>query len=125
MVYVHIRYTASGRDVKLLNDELVKYQEHDLVTEYRANEGQSVIKLSWKDWKTVRGIMIYNSYEYFDTFNQIDKIEFTVMNSRGTSETATITNLQYDWDWFAEFDWDFVKDGKVKVPEHNLVAIDF
>ena len=115
--------TASGSDVKLLNDELVKYQEHDLVTEYRANEGQSVIKLSWKDWKTVRGIMIYNSYEYFDTFNQIDKIEFTVMNSRGTSETATITNLQYDWDWFAEFDWDFVRPGGAAIAEFNEIPV--
>ena len=91
--------TADDSDVKYLNDELIKYQDFDVVTEYHAKEGVSTITLTWDSWKTVRALMIFNSYSYDNTFVQIQKIEFEVKNSKGKTTNALIKNLEFDWDW--------------------------
>ncbi len=113
--------TASGSDVALLNDELVKYQDLDVVNEYVANEGRSVIKLSWNEWKTVRGIMIHNSYDYEKTFVSIAKIEFEVKNSKGRTATATISDLGFDWDWNAS--GLYMKPGGAAIAEFNEMPV--
>jgi beta-xylosidase len=63
--------TASDSDVKLLNDSLIKYQEFDIVEEYEANQGKTEINISWDTFKTVRALMVFNSYDYEKTFVQI------------------------------------------------------
>ena len=115
--------TREDSDVSLLNDELVKYQEFDLVTEYFANEGKSVITLSWDDWKTVRAIMIFNSYEFNNTFVNVEKVEFEVKNAKGKATTATVSNIAYDWDWHGELDWEFVRPGGAAIAEFNEMPV--
>ena len=64
--------TKAGSKTEYLTDGLVKYKEFDLVTEYTANGGQSVITLTWDTFKTVRGLMIYNSYDYLKSFVSVN-----------------------------------------------------
>ena len=113
--------TKDGYDVSLLNDELVKYQDFDVVTEYHANEGTSTIKLTWDDWKTVRALMIFNSYDYDKTFVSIKKVEFEVMKSNGKATTAVINNLQFDWDWCTS--GKYMRPGGSAIAEFNEMPV--
>ena len=96
--------TAEGSDVALLTDGKIKYQEFDFAEEYYANQGESVITLSWKDYKTVRALMLYNSYDYDYTFVKIKKIEMTYKKANGASAVVTINDLPFDWEWNAELE---------------------
>lgn len=114
--------TAEGSDVKYLNDEFVKYQDTDVVTEYTANEGRTVITLSWNEWKTVRGIMIFNSYDYNKTFVSVNNIEFEVKDANGNSASARIKNLGFDWDW-SLYSGSYMKPGNSALAEFNEMPV--
>ncbi len=94
--------TAQGSDKALLTDGIIKYQEFDIAEEYEADPGKSVIELKWDNYKTVRGLMIYNSYDYFYSFVSVDKIEMEYLTKSGSTATAVIEDLDYDWDWFLD-----------------------
>jgi len=115
--------TAEDSDVAFLTDEIIKYQEYDLAEEYTANEGKSTIKLEWEKAKTARAIMIFNSYDYLNTFVEIEKVEFEYMKKDGTFATATIEDLPYDWDWHFESDYEFVRPGGAAIAEFNEMPV--
>ena len=109
--------TAEGSSVSLLTDGLIKYQEFDLAEEYEAKKGQSVITLDWGTYKTVRAIMVYNSYDYDYTFVSISKVQIDFMKADGSAGSVTINNLPYDWDWHYEPDAEFVRPGGAAIAE--------
>lgn len=113
----------SLNDESLLTDGMVKYQEKDLVSEYEADEGTSTITLTWDDWKTARAIMIYNSYDYYNAFESVKKIEIEYMKANGSSATATVKDVKYDNDWFADDDWEFMTPGGSAVVEFNELPV--
>ena len=115
--------TADGSNVSLLNDEIVKYQEFDMATEYVANTGKTTIKLSWKDYKTVRAIMVFNSYDYFQTFVQVDKIEMEYKKANGFKGKVEIKNIPFDWAWCQEPDYEQMRPGGSSVVEFNEMAV--
>lgn len=115
--------TAENSDAALLTDGRVKYQEFDLVEEYEAKTGRSQIVLSWDDYKTVRGIMIYNSYDYEKTFVQINSVEFEFLTVEGKSQTVEIKNLPFDWDWHFEADNEFMRPGGAAIAEFDELPV--
>ena len=115
--------TDADSDVKLLTDEMIKYQEFDLAEEYTAKGGTSTIKLEWDDFKTVRGLMIYNSYDYAETFVDVSKVEFEYKRADGSTATAVIENLPFDWDWNAELDFEFMRPGGAAIAEFNEMPV--
>lgn len=115
--------TAEFSDAGLLNDEIIKYQEYDIATEYFANKGVSTIKLSWDAFKTVRGIMIYNSYDYFNTFVNVEKVEFEYLKANGFYGKAVINNLPFDWNWHFEPDYEFMRPGGAAIAEFNEMPV--
>lgn len=115
--------TADGSDVALLNDELVKYQSGDIVTEYHANSGKSTITISWDDWKTVRAIMVFNSYDYNNTFVDISKVEFEVKTSNNKSAKAVIKNLPFDWEWNMRSGTNKMNPGGAAIAEFNEIPV--
>lgn len=115
--------TAPSSSAKLLTDEIIKYQEFDCANEYTAKTGVSKITLSWKNFKTVRGIMIYNSYNYLDTFVNVEKVEFTYLRSNGKTGRAVIKNLPFDWDWHFEADYEFMRPGGAAVAEFGDMPV--
>lgn len=109
--------TAGFSNANFLNDEIVKYQEFDCATEYTANAGTSTIKLSWNNFKTVRAIMIYNSYDYLETFVDVGRIEFEYKKSNGKTGKAVIKELGFDWDWHCDYDYEFMRPGGAAIAE--------
>ena len=109
--------TSSDSDVALLTDEIIKYQDLDLAEEYTADAGVSTIKLEWDNFRTVRGLMVYNSYDYENTFVAIDKVEFEYLKADGSTGKAVIENLEYDWNWNFEDDNLFMRPGGAAIAE--------
>ncbi len=114
--------TAEDSDVSLLNDEVVKYQEFDMAEEYQANAGVSEIKLSWKGYKTVRAIMIFNSYDYYNTFVQIDKIEMQYKKASGKGKIV-IEDVPFDWAWCQEPDYEQMRPGGSSIVEFDEIPV--
>lgn len=115
--------TAEDSDVALLNDEIIKYQEFDLAEEYTAKAGVSTIKLSWDTAKTVRAVMVYNSYDYLNTFVDIDKIEFEYLKADGAYGTVEIKDVPFDWNWHYESDYEFMRPGGAAIAEFNELPV--
>lgn len=115
--------SLSDGDEALLTDGMIKYQEKDLVTEYEADEGTSTITLTWDDFKTARAIMIYNSYDYFNAFESVKSVEIEYMKANGSTDTVTVKNVQYDNEWFADDEWEFMTPGGSAVLEFNEMPV--
>lgn len=109
--------TADGSDVKYLNDGIVKYKYDDCATEYEAKTGKTTIKLSWNDYKTARAIMIYNSYDYYKTFVDIEKVQIEYKKADGSAATVDINSLGFDWDWCGDLDYEDMKPGGAAIAE--------
>ena len=59
-----------------LNDGLRASNEDDCVQDFEVKGSSTTITLTWDDYVTARAIMIYQSYDYFKIFKNIEKIEF-------------------------------------------------
>lgn len=115
--------TADDSDVALLNDGLIKFQEFDLAEEYVANDGKTEINIAFDDYKTVRALMVYNSYDYESTFVNITKVEMEVLTQSGEPLTVVINNLPFDWDWNFEDDYLFMRPGGAAIAEFEELPI--
>lgn len=110
--------TAADSYPAFLTDGLIKYQQNDLATEYESNKGVSSIRFEWDDYRTIRGLMVYNSWDYYKTFAQIDSIKITYKAADGTAKTLSIQDVAYDWDWFLDTSTsDFVYPGGAAIVE--------
>ena len=93
--------SADGADASVLNDGLITYTlYHDLVSEYNTKKGKTEITLTFDDYRTVRGLMIFNSKNLDTAFEGIKRIEldFTKTDSDGKTVTGTafIKDLVFD-----------------------------
>ncbi len=109
--------TLETSNVALLTDGLIKLKDGDCATEYKANTGVSTIKLTWDDFKDVRAIMIYNSYEYKNAFDGIARIDIEFLQSNGQTGTKTINNLPFDWNWYCNNDYQLMLPGGSAIAE--------
>ena len=67
--------------------------------------------------------MIYNSWEYELTFAQVAKVEMEYLKADGSSAWITMNNLKYDWDWFFDSEYEFVRPGGAAVAEFDELAV--
>ena len=91
--------TAEGSDVKYLNDGRIATHYGDTFTEvYRADEGESVIELSFEEPVLAKAVMVYNSSEYDDSFTEISSIELKYLSGNGTKK-AMMEHIPFDFEW--------------------------
>ncbi|MBO6263322.1 MAG: family 43 glycosylhydrolase [Clostridia bacterium] len=109
--------TSPDSDVKLLTDNLIKYQEFDLAEEYEATAGTSTIKLSWNEAKTARAILVYNSYLYENTFVNLSQVEIEYLKADGSTDKVTAQSVPFDWNWHFENDFEFIRPGGAAIME--------
>lgn len=116
--------TASTSDVKYLNDGLIPFLSIDNTPEYRANIGTSTITLTWDDFVTARAIMIYNSVFYEDSFLSVARIDITYKaDKNGGVKIARLGDLEFDWDWNVEANFDAMKPGGAVIAEFNELPV--
>lgn len=101
---------ASGSDKKWLNDGLYsinKNTNQDFIAEYvqeAAFDGEAKITVDLGSYKTVRGLMVFNSNDYFKAFQNVKKVEMQCKLANGQEFTAKIDNLKFDWKAYARYD---------------------
>ncbi len=101
---------ADGSDKKWLNDGLYsinKNTNQDFVAEYVQEAsfgGEAKITVDLGAYKTVRGLMVFNSNDYFTAFQGVKKIEMECKLANGQEFTAKIDNLKFDWKAYARYD---------------------
>ncbi len=95
---IEAKGTDKNSDAKYLNDQLIKMHEEDNVKEYEAKGGSAEITLTFDDYVTARAIMIYNSMDYFKTFDNIESIEFYFKDASGKTGIAYIEDLAFNFD---------------------------
>ena len=101
---------ADGSDKKWLNDGLYsinKNTNQEFIAEYvqeASFEKEAKITVDLGAYKTVRGLMVFNSNDYFTAFQGIKKIELECKLANGQEFTAKIDNLKFDWNAYARYD---------------------
>ena len=67
--------------------------------------------------------MVYNSYDYDQSFYQVRRAEIEYKTAGGSTETLTVDNLKFDWDWNCEQDNLFLKPGGAVVAEFDEMPV--
>ncbi len=109
--------TSFGDNKGLITDGLVKLKEDDLAEEYNLKSGKSVIRLKWDDYRTIRGLLIYNSYDYSRAFEKVEKIEFEC-----DSYISTIENIKFDSKWNIEDEGEFIRPASTAESEFDEIS---
>ena len=120
---ITVKNAYPDSDEALLTDGLIKYQEFDLAEEFELEEGDSEITLSFDKYKMISSIMVYNSYDYDQTFVNIKSVEMQVMTADGGSEIVTVKNVPFDWNWHFEADYQFIRPGGAAILEFKEMPI--
>lgn len=94
----------SGKET--LTDGLISAtSELAFVKEFTVNAGTTTITLDFGAYRTVRGLMVYNSREYDKAFKSIRRIEFDFTGEKDgqtITGTAYIDNLKFNEKYFYE-----------------------
>lgn len=119
-----ITTNEKNADPAALNDGIIRFFSWDnFIKEFECGKKKTTITLSFDDYRTIRAIMIYNSYDYQKHFENIDKIEFDAIKTIDGKEkkiTALIENLKFDVDRYInaeEEGAEFMRPGGAAIAE--------
>ncbi len=87
-------------DAKTLTDGLITLRENDGSAEFEFTD-RTVLSLEFDDYVTARAILIYNSYDYLHSFDNIEKIEVTYRKAivgKYYYGTAYIEDIGFNFD---------------------------
>lgn len=112
-----VKATNATNDVRLLTDGLVAVHNYDEKLEFRTT-GKTKITLSFPSARTVRAIMVYNSYEYDLAFASIEKIQ--IKNAGG--KKYTVKDLAFPID-YVNSDASIMRPGGAAVVTFDEMAV--
>lgn len=93
-----------GSSVNYLNDGIVKFHDDGFVYDYEMNLGATEITLTFEDYREVRGLFIFNAYNYDQTVSRISSVEFTFKDEEANVEgTAYTGTLDFYWDKYYNY----------------------
>ena len=109
------KITASaGENVAMLTDNVIATQTYETwIKEYQFSSDSTRIKFDFDDYRSIAGIMIFNSLYYDTSFEIIQEIELECMTESGRKYRAYIKDLM--------FNPEFLVDNKV-VPASAAIA---
>lgn len=124
---ISVKNMAKDSDAKFLNDGMIGIHSYGFFGETLFKEGKSTITLSFDDYKTVRALLIYNSWNYETTFVQVEKVEFEFksVNEAGkeVKGTAVINDLKFDWDNYKMPSDTAMRPGGAALAEFDELAV--
>lgn len=116
---------AVGDSAKYLNDGRVVTMSRDADLEFKANGGTK-ITLTFDEAVNIRGILIYQSYNYVNAFKNISQIRFTLAESpawyNGSASACIITDLPYNVEDYATGSSD-LQAGSAAVATFNEIKV--
>lgn len=97
---ITVKGAGKNSDTGLLNDRVIRFFSWDeYIQEFECGEGKTTITLTFDDYRTLRALMVYNSFDYAKHFRSIEQIEFDAIKTIDGKEqkiTAVIQDLQFD-----------------------------
>ena len=115
--------TAAGSNTSYLNDGVMSYLSYDIIPEYEADEGVTTITLTWDGFVSARAIMVYNSIHYDSSFLDVARIRMTYLENDDETRVAEINDLDYDWDFLVDTNFDQMNPGGAVVAEFNDLPV--
>lgn len=88
---------------------------------------KTTITMTYQEPVTIRGILLYNSYTYENTFKSVSKITFKLAESpewhNGNAEECVITDLQYNVDAFKSDEKQTLQPGSAAVATFDEIKV--
>ena len=123
---VSVSKDANGTKASLTDGLISATSELDFVKEFTAT-GNTVITLDFGEYRTVRGLMIYNSREYEKAFNSVRRIEFDFTGTKDGQKvtgTAYIDNLAFNQNYFYElYGSTYIRPGTAAIAEFEEMHV--
>ena len=117
---------VSGTE-KYINDEMVVFREYYSDKEFASN-GKTTVTLSFPQAVEISAILIYNSYDYYYAFDEIESILFHLTEKpawfTGNNYTATagIFDLPFNRDYF-DAEGMYMNQGGASVASFNDIKV--
>ena len=125
-----ITTNEKSADVNLLNDGVVRFFSWDeFIGEFECERTETTITLTSDDYRTVRALMIYNSFDYKKHFESVEKIEFEAkktINGKEKKIVALIEDLKFDVDRYInkeEEGFEFMRPGGAAIAEFDELKV--
>ena len=114
-----------GDTAKYLTDGYVTTKNLYADREFTAKK-KTEITLEFKEPKSIRGILIYNSYNYENAFESIDLIKFELAETpswhKGTQTTCFINNLQFNKNNYEPTEY-FIQAGNAAIATFSEIKV--
>lgn len=114
-----------GSSASYLNDNLVRFQNIDIFEEFKGS-GIVTITLDFEDYVTARSLLIYNSYDYYSSFYQVARIDFSfrkVVDGVDCVGTARVEDIYYDFETYAQLQYEIMRPGAPLIIEFDELEI--
>lgn len=116
---------VEGSSASYLNDGVVRLHEIDCPKEFYG-EKKVTITMDYDEYITARSLLIYNSYEYNDTFYQIETIDFSfrkMVDGKMCTGVARIEDVYYDFETYAMVDYEMMRPAAPMVFEFDEIEV--
>ncbi len=118
---------VAGDTLKYLTDGMMVVNGLFADREFAAKENATTITLTYDQPVSVRGIFLYNSYTYANTFRSVSKITFTLAESpswhSGTATECVITDLPYNVEAYTISDLSRLQAGSAALATFDEIKV--
>ena len=123
---VSVSNDANGTKASLTDGLISATSELDFVKEFTAT-ANTVISLDFGGYRSVRGLMIYNSREYEKAFTSVRRIEFDFTGTKDGQKvtgTAYIDNLAFNQEYFYDlYGTTYIRPGTAAIAEFEEMHV--
>ena len=113
---------SNGRDASMLTDGLISlYSYIDFVKEFRTTK-KVTLTLTFKDWREITGIMIYNSKDYIESFDKISDVKIYFKDGEKTY-TGRLKDIPFDWGTHKSSMSDTMRPGGASIALFHPVSV--
>lgn len=118
----------SGSSTAYLNDYLFKSHDLDFIKEFEADGQETTITLKWQAPQAIRTVMVYNAFNYLNSFDAVDSIKIkTSVEQNGVTVFdgyATISDLGFDMERHAWVDANDATEGQMRPGGASIAEFD-
>lgn len=116
-----------GDNKEAINDGLLNIMtHHDQISEFNATSGKTTITLDFKDYRTIRALMVFNARDYENWFDKIDRVEFDFTAEKDGEQiqsTAYIKDLAFDKERYFYEAMEMARPGGSVCVEFNEISV--
>lgn len=118
----------NGSSAEYLNDYLFKSHDLDFIKEFEADGQETTITLKWDAPQAVRTVMVYNAFNYLNSFDAVESIKIKTKVEQNGSVVfdgyATISNLGFDMEKHAWVDANDATEGQMRPGGASIAEFD-